>query len=152
MRTEVIQVTDARDSRRIGPDNLGEIQAIHEGRLRFGSLPLLLFFRTVSGRGKKKDDQADQQGYDPRPVLDRISVSPKHLYLPFLTDEALVACIAKCRVIRLVLHQQIRLSRRVWLMTRGAVNSDANFGVVGGIHLIDHRMMIHRMTQAILDR
>lgn len=38
------------------------------------------------------------------------------------------------------------------LMTSEAIDGDPNLGVVGRIHLIDHRVTIHRVAQSVLDR
>jgi hypothetical protein len=63
-----------------------------------------------------------------------------------LPGEAFVACVAECRVIRLVFHEQIRLCGSVGLMASRTINGYPNLGVVGRIHLIDHRVTIHRVT------
>lgn len=54
-------------------------------------------------------------------------------------------------VVGLIADQQTRMRRGMRLVARSAVNRHADFGVVGRVHLIDHRMFIHWVAKSVLD-
>ena len=60
-----------------------------------------------------------------------------------------MAGIAKRHVISLVLHQQPRLGRRVWLVACQASDLRFHPGCVARIHYVLHRMAHHRVTNAV---
>ena len=72
----------------------------------------------------------------------RIKEGARHLNLQLLLRESrllhiesvFVAVVAERHVIRLVLHQQIRLGRRVWLMAGETTERRLHLALIGWVH------------------